>query len=367
MSRRKGFFMLIILRKGADEKEVARLLDNIKRSGFSCARGSEGGVDMIELEGAPSYFQLDHFSSFPPVKKILTSFDYTGKVYRGSGKADTCVTVKGRQFGGGNVELIAGPCSVESREQTERIAEKLSKAGVRLFRGGAYKPRTSPYSFQGLNEKGLKILGGVAKKYGMAVVTELLDVRNIDAVCEYADVIQIGTRNASNYALLKEAGRLGKPVLLKRGISSTIKEFLLSAEYIMCQGNSNVILCERGIRTFESEAYRTSLDITAVAVIKEVSHLPVIVDPSHSSGAWNLVERLSMAAIAAGADGVMIEVHDRPQEALSDAGQSLVPEKLTPLIARAAKAAECFGKTFMGGAAEAGKKPAADAKKRKLD
>jgi 3-deoxy-7-phosphoheptulonate synthase len=340
--------MLIILKKGADEREVARLLENIKQSGYTYARANEGGADMIELEGAPSYFQLDFFRSFAPVKKVVTSFEYREKVYRAGGKKDTSVTVKGRSIGGGNIELIAGPCSVESYEQTERIAEKLSKMGVRLFRGGAYKPRTSPYSFQGLNENGLKILSRIAKKYGMAIVTELLDVRNIDAVCEHADIIQIGTRNANNYALLKEVGKLKKPVLLKRGISSTIKEFLLSAEYIMCQGNSEVILCERGIRTFESEAYRTSLDITAVSVVKEVSHLPIIVDPSHSAGAWNLVERLSLASIAAGADGIMVEVHDRPQEALSDAGQSLRPEKLKPLIKKAAEVAECFGKTFMG-------------------
>ncbi len=342
--------MLIILKSGAAEKDIERLTGNIKQSGYSYSRVREEGVEMIEVEGVPAYFQLDYFKSFESVKKVVTSSGFSEKVYRSSHKSDTRIKVNGRTIGGGNIELIAGPCSVESYEQTERIAEKLSKMGVKLFRGGAYKPRTSPYSFQGLNENGLKILGRIAKKYNLAIITELLDIRNIDAVSEYADIIQIGTRNASNYALLKEAGKLKKPVLLKRGVSSTIKEFLLSAEYIMCQGNSNIILCERGVRTFETAAYRTSLDITAVSIIKEISHLPIIVDPSHSAGAWNLVESLSLASIAAGADGIMIEVHDRPHEALSDAGQSLMPQKLKPLIQKASKIAQCFNKTFMSDA-----------------
>lgn len=340
--------MLILLKNNAAEHDITRLIESIKQSGYSYARHREGQTDMIELEGAPAYFQLDFFKSFPSVKKVVTSLDFSEKVYRANKKGDTVISAGGRRIGGKNIELIAGPCSVESFEQTERIACALSEMGVKLFRGGAYKPRTSPYSFQGLNEKGLKILSEVAKKYKMAIVTELLDVRNIDKVCEYADIIQIGTRNASNYPLLKEAGKLKKTILLKRGVSSTIKEFLLSAEYIMCQGNSRIILCERGIKTFETAAYRTSLDITAVSIIKEVSHLPVIVDPSHSAGAWNLVESLSLASVAAGADGIMIEVHDKPQEALSDAGQSLKPEKLKPLIEKALKIAGCFNKTFMG-------------------
>ncbi len=339
--------MLIILKKSVDGNEVARLLNDIKQSGYSYKRLIESDADIIEVEGAPSFFQYDYFKSFDAVKKIVTSYEFNEKVYRANKKKDSSIKVKNIKIGGKNIELIAGPCAVESYEQTERIAENLSKMGVKLLRGGAYKPRTSPYSFQGLSENGLKILGRVARKYDMAIVTELLDIRNIDAVCEYADIVQIGTRNATNYALLKEAGRLKKPVLLKRGIASTVREFLLAAEYIICHGNPDVILCERGIRTFETEAYRTSLDITALSIIKQISHLPVIADPSHSAGAWNLIESLSLAAIAAGCDGIMIEVHDRPHEALSDAGQSLKPIKLKSLIQKAIKVASCLNKTFM--------------------
>ncbi|HNY12920.1 MAG TPA: 3-deoxy-7-phosphoheptulonate synthase, partial [Candidatus Wallbacteria bacterium] len=250
------------------------------------------------------------------------------------------------KIGGNQVQIIAGPCSIESYEQTSRIAAKVASVGIKLFRGGAFKPRTSPYSFQGLNEEGLKILKDVTKENGMYAVTEFLDVRHADMIREYADIVQIGTRNAMNYPLLKEAGRMNKPVLLKRGISSTIKEFLLCAEYIMCQGNERVILCERGIRTFEN-AYRSTLDLAAVSIIKELSHLPIIVDPSHASGAWNLVSDLSLASIAAGADGVMIEVHDIPSEALSDSRQSLKPEKLSELAGKISKIASCLGRSFM--------------------
>jgi len=235
------------------------------------------------------------------------------------------ISVGGVQIGGGEPIFIAGPCSVESLEQMRAVAKAI-KGHAHILRGGAFKPRTSPYSFQGLEEEGLAVLRAVGREVGMPTVSEVVSPEDVDLVAEYVDMLQIGARNMQNYALLRKVGRLRKPVLLKRGIAATIEEWLLSAEYIMSEGNPNVVLCERGIRTFETLT-RNTLDISAVPLVKHLSHLPVLVDPSHAAGQWNLVEPLALAAAAAGADGLMIEVHPHPQNALSDGPQSLLPER----------------------------------------
>jgi 3-deoxy-7-phosphoheptulonate synthase len=234
----------------------------------------------------------------------------------------TIITVKDTRIGGDNFNLIAGPCAVETEEQIHTIAGFLAKKGVRILRGGAYKPRTSPYAFQGLKEQGLVYLKQAADKYNMAVITEVMDSNLVDQVAEYADILQVGTRNMHNYQLLKALSKINKPVMLKRGWSSTVEEWLLAAEYLLLGGNHQVILCERGIRTFETST-RNTLDLNAVALVKSLSHLPVFVDPSQATGSRDLVSKMSLAALAAGADGLMIEVHNQPAEALSDGDQSL--------------------------------------------
>jgi 3-deoxy-7-phosphoheptulonate synthase len=240
---------------------------------------------------------------------------------------------------------MAGPCSVESWEQLLVVADGVKAGGAHLLRGGAFKPRTSPYAFQGLEEEGLRLLAEARKRTGLPVITEVLEPDKVSIVAEYADVLQVGARNAQNFSLLKEVGQCGKPVLLKRGMATTIKEFLLSAEYVLAGGNPNVILCERGIRTFET-ATRFTLDLNAVPVIKKLSHLPVVVDPSHGTGHWEYVESLAMAGVAAGADGLIVEVHPRPEEALSDGPQSLKPDRFAALMARVRRVAAAVDRTL---------------------
>jgi 3-deoxy-7-phosphoheptulonate synthase len=241
--------------------------------------------------------------------------------------------------------MIAGPCTVESREQTLEAAHAVSAAGAAMFRGGAYKPRTSPYAFQGLGQEGLRLLAEAKAQTGLPIVTELMDLRDLDDVLEVADVIQIGARNMQNYSLLTEVGRSGRPALIKRGLSSTLEELLMAAEYVLKEGNESVILCERGIRTFET-AYRFTLDLTAIPVLKELSHLPVIVDPSHAAGRRDLVTPLSLAAAAAGADGIIVEVHPKPDEAICDGPQALVADEFAHYMERVQAAAAVAGKVF---------------------
>jgi 3-deoxy-7-phosphoheptulonate synthase len=261
--------------------------------------------------------------------------------------------IAGRKIGGSSFAIIAGPCAVESREQLLETAKIVHDAGATLLRGGAYKPRSSPYAFQGLGQEGLRLLAEAKEQTGLPVVTEVLDPRDLEHVLEVADVIQIGSRNMQNYALLAEAGRCGAPVLLKRGLSSTLDELLMASEYILREGNEAVILCERGIRTFET-AYRFTLDLTAVPVLKERTHLPVIVDPSHAAGRRELVTPLSLAAAAVGADGLLVEVHPRPEEALCDGPQSLVGSEFAGYVDRVRAAAALAGKTLAGVAPLAG-------------
>lgn len=248
-----------------------------------------------------------------------------------NGMVDTVIEVKGVKIGGGHVTMMAGPCSVESREQIMNTAESVKASGAQILRGGAFKPRTSPYSFQGLGEEGLKLLKEAGEKFNMPVITEVMEIDTFDMVESYADILQIGARNMSNFSLLKRAGKSSKPILLKRGMSSTIEEFLMSAEYILASGNSKVILCERGIRTFET-MMRNTLDLASIPLIKELSHLPIIIDPSHGTGIRELVSPMSKAAVVIGGDGLMIEVHHKPEEALCDGPQSLNPESFSTLM-----------------------------------
>lgn len=267
-------------------------------------------------------------------------------VNRSSKNDNTVINVGGIEIGGDEVIFIGGPCAVENREQIINTAKKVAEAGGSILRGGAFKPRTSPYSFQGLGEEGLKYLSEASKITGLPIVTEVMDTRQMELVSRYADIIQIGSRSMHNFPLLKEAGKSKKPVLLKRGLMATIDEFLLAAEYIMSEGNEHVILCERGIRTFET-ATRNTLDLSAIPVLKKQTHLPVIVDPSHGTGHSYLVPAMTRAAMAAGADGVMIEVHNKPLNALSDGQQSLYPEEFNDLIKECKKIAKAIGRTIL--------------------
>ena len=260
-------------------------------------------------------------------------------------RTDTVITVGGTSLGGGHVALIAGPCSVETREQLLEAARAAKAAGATMLRGGAYKPRTSPYAFQGLGVEGLEILAEAREATGLPIVTELMDPRHLEDVAKYSDIIQIGARNMQNFQLLSAVGEVDRPVLLKRGLAATIDELLMAAEYIVKEGNENVILCERGIRTFET-ATRNTLDISAVPILKQRSHLPVVVDPSHAAGKVDLVEPLSLAAIAAGADGLMIEMHPTPETALSDGAQSLDPAQFDAVAARIREIVAWAGKTL---------------------
>jgi 3-deoxy-7-phosphoheptulonate synthase len=291
-------------------------------------------VARLELEAAPGVDRVVPISK--PYKLASNQFKH---------HAPSVFDIGGRKIGGSNFALIAGPCTVESREQTLETARTVRDAGATLFRGGAYKPRTSPYAFQGLGQEGLRLLAEAKAETGLPVVTEVMDARDIEAVLDVADVIQIGARNMQNYSLLSEIGRSGCPALIKRGLSSTLEELLMAAEYVLKEGNEAVMLCERGIRTFET-AYRFTLDLMAVPVLKEMTHLPVIVDPSHAAGRRDLVMPMSLAAAAAGADGIIVEVHPNPEQAICDAAQQLVADEFADYAERVQAAAAVAGKAL---------------------
>jgi 3-deoxy-7-phosphoheptulonate synthase len=324
--------MIIVMRSGAQKKELKEVLQKIRKLGYKThiIHGVERDVigAVGDERGKARLQSLESLSGVEKVVPILKPYKLASREVHSEG---TVVTVGAAEVGGQGFALIAGPCSVESREQIFETAEAVKKAGANILRGGAFKPRTSPYSFQGLEEEGLRILADAGKQYKLPVVTEIVNPMDADIVYQYTDIIQVGARNVQNFALLKILGQIDKPILLKRGMMTTIEEFLMSAEYILSEGNSRVILCERGIRTFE-KATRNTLDLSAVPVIKSMSHLPVIVDPSHAVGHWQYVLPLSKAAAAVGADGLMIEVHVRPDEAFSDGLQSLKPEKFRELV-----------------------------------
>jgi 3-deoxy-7-phosphoheptulonate synthase len=325
---------IIVLSPGATAKDLKHLVKKLEGRGLrvNISKGTERTI--IGVIGDTSKITEDEENAIrvmpgvEDVMRILKPFKLASREFKGK---DTTINVKGRLIGGKKIQVIAGPCAVENRTVLMAIAKKVKEAGAGFIRGGAFKPRTSPYSFQGLGEEGLKYLADARTKTGLPVVTEIMDPRDMEILAQYADIIQIGTRNMQNFRLLLEVGLSLKPILLKRGLSSTIKEWLMAAEYIMSRGNQNVILCERGIRTFET-ATRNTLDLSSVPVLKKLTHLPVFVDPSHGVGKWDLVAPMAKAAVAAGADGLIIEVHTNPEEALSDGEQSLRPHDFKKLM-----------------------------------
>ncbi len=328
--------MIAVLKQGVNEKQIDNLRSWLLSRGVD-VHISEGRYQtIIGLVGDVSRIDPDLLEGLDIIESVTRISEPFKAANRKFHPDDTVVDVCGYKIGGGNFQIIAGPCSVESEEQIVYVAGEVKKSGANLLRGGAFKPRTSPYDFQGLHAQGLDLLAEAKEKTGMPIVTELMSADQIDLFLEKGvDVIQIGARNMQNFDLLKAVGRLDKPVLLKRGLANTIKEFLMSAEYIMSEGNENVILCERGVRTFETYT-RNTLDLSAVPVLHELTHLPVVVDPSHATGHARLVEPMAMAAAAAGADGLMIEVHNDPQHALCDGAQSLTPEQFDRVCRRVA-------------------------------
>jgi len=337
--------MIIVLKPQATEAEIAQIVKTIESFGLAAhiSKGTERTI--IGAIGDERALQERPLEAFPFVEKvlpILKPYKLASREFKPEGSA---VDVDGVVVGGQRVVVMAGPCAVEGRDILLETARLIKDAGGHILRGGAYKPRTSPYSFQGLGEEGLKYLAEARQDTGLPIVTELMDTREASVVYECADLIQIGARNMQNFKLLKEVGCRRKPVLLKRGMSSTVKELLLAAEYIMSEGNYDVILCERGIRTFE-DATRNTLDLSAVPLIKRLSHLPVVVDPSHGTGKWDLVSPMALAAVAAGADGIMVEVHPRPEEALSDGPQALLPSTFAKLMDDLSRVAQAVGRTL---------------------
>jgi 3-deoxy-7-phosphoheptulonate synthase len=340
--------VMIVMKSDASEAEVASVIARVEAVGArtQISRGEEvtvigaigdrEHVARLELEGAPGVDRV-----VPILKPYKLA---SGQMRHG---VPSVLEIAGRKVGGDHFALIAGPCTVEGRDQILTAAQQVRDAGGSLLRGGAYKPRTSPYAFQGLGQEGLRLLAEAKAESGLPIVTELMDARDLEAVAEVADVIQVGARNMQNYALLSEIGRSGLPVLIKRGLSSTLEELLMAAEYVLKEGNESVMLCERGIRTFET-AYRFTLDITAVPMLKELSHLPVIVDPSHAPGRRDLVQPLALAAAAAGADGIIVEVHPNPDEAICDGPQQLRGEEFADFALAVERAAAVAGKALSG-------------------
>jgi 3-deoxy-7-phosphoheptulonate synthase len=336
--------MMIVMKEGATEEPIQAVVDRVESVGCSAhvspgelltvigAIGDRDRVAALGLEGAPG---VDH------LVPILKPYKLASAQFRKGER--TVIDVDGRKIGGDNFALIAGPCTVESRTQTLEVAKTVADGGATMLRGGAYKPRTSPYSFQGLGAEGLRLLAEARAETGLPIVTELMDVRDTEDVAEVADVIQIGARNMQNYSLLAEVGRTGLPVLLKRGLSATLEELLMAAEYVLKEGNDKVMLCERGIRTFET-SYRFTLDLLAVPALRELSHLPIVIDPSHAAGRRDWVGPMSLAAAAAGADGIIVEVHNEPEEAICDGPQALPTEGFAEYAEQVRRVAEVAGK-----------------------
>ncbi|MCX8053833.1 MAG: 3-deoxy-7-phosphoheptulonate synthase [Armatimonadetes bacterium] len=334
--------MIIIMSPQATEEEIEAVTNEVARIGFRPFTNPGVERKVIAVLGELDVRKADlveHFQAMPGVARVELISDLWKLASRQYHPENSIVRVRNVEIGGRDVVVAAGPCSVENEAQTIEIACRVKAAGAKMLRGGAFKPRTSPYSFQGLGEEGLKILAKAREETGLPVVTEVMDTHEVDLVCKYADVLQIGTRNMQNYALLKRVGASGRPVLLKRGLGSKIKDLLMSAEYIISEGNHQVILCERGITTFE-DATRHTTDINAIPVLKNWTHLPVMLDPSHATGAWQYVGAVAKAAVAAGADGLLIEVHNDPQHAMSDGPQSLRPDKFAELMRQLSRVAQ---------------------------
>ena len=336
--------MLVVMQEGADEPQIQKVIDRLVALGFIVHRSS--GIMHTVLGGVGPVGDVDpiEFEVMEGVKechRIVSPYKLASRHFKPGG---TVVKIRDVQIGNSEVVVMAGPCSVENRDQIEQIAELVARHGAKVIRGGAFKPRTSPYSFQGLGEEGLRMLRQAADRQGLLVVSEVMDQTQIPLLCTYADILQVGARNMQNYNLLRELGLTRKPILLKRGISATIEELLLSAEYILSGGNYDVILCERGIRTFEN-ATRNTMDISAIPVVKSLSHLPIIADPSHGTGRRDKVLPMARAAVAAGADGLIVEVHHDPDHALSDGAQSLRPQQFAEMMEQLGIIAQAVGRS----------------------
>lgn len=340
--------MIVIMQQEATPEQIGAVLERLSKNGFQThlSRGVERTI--IGVIGDRTRLSDMALEAMPGVEKVVPVLQPYKLASRAFHPEDSLVSVGELVIGGEEVHVMAGPCAVESEEQLLEAAWRVKAAGATILRGGAFKPRTSPYSFQGLEEKGLKLLAKARELTGLKIVTEVLDIRSLPLVAEYADILQIGARNMQNFALLREVSKVNKPVLLKRGMSATIEEWLLAAEYIMAGGNHQVILCERGIRTFETYT-RNTLDLSAVPVVKYLSHLPVVVDPSHGLGKWRFVPAMARAAIAAGADGLLVEVHPNPAEALCDGPQSLTPENFNQMMEELAQVARAVNRRLAGG------------------
>ncbi len=345
-----GPTMLVVMQAQATEEQVRAVCQKIEALGYRAHSMPGAQRTAIGITGNKGEVEAGSLEEMPGVQEVIkVSKPY--KLVSRDTKPDNTVIKFARangasvSIGGSDLAIIAGPCGIESREQAFTIAERVARAGAQFFRGGAYKPRTSPYSFQGLGEEGLQIMAEVRDRFGLLIVTEAVDYESLDLVDQYADVIQIGARNMQNFSLLKRAGRARKPVLLKRGISATLEEFLMAAEYIMSEGNYNIVLCERGVRTFADHT-RNTLDLSIVPAVQRLSHLPIIVDPSHGTGKRNKVTPLSRAAVAVGADGLIVEVHHDPDRALSDGMQSLFPDQFDALMVQVRQIAAVLGRTI---------------------
>jgi 3-deoxy-7-phosphoheptulonate synthase len=325
--------MLVVMQQAATEAQIQAVIDRLIAMGFNVHRSTGVVHTVLGGVGPMDDFDPAAFEVMEGVKechRIMSPYKLASRTFRPGG---TIVKIRDVEIGGEKMVIMAGPCSIEDRDQIERAAEQVAAGGARVIRGGAFKPRSSPYSFQGLGEEGLRLIRAAADRHGLLVVSEVMDQTQIPMMLGYVDILQVGARNMQNFNLLKELGRVSKPVLLKRGISATIEELLLSAEYVMAGGNYNVILCERGIRTFETST-RNTMDISAIPVVKKLSHLPIVADPSHGTGRRDKVIPMARAAVAAGADGLLVEVHPNPDGALSDGAQSLFPEQFTDLMAQ---------------------------------
>ncbi len=337
--------MIIVLKPHQTPEVVKHVLERIEAMGFTPHLSQGVARTIIGVIGDEDKLQVEPLQAIPGVEQVVPILKPYKLASREFHAEDSVFDIKGIRVGGGHLMMIAGPCAIEGEAILNEIAGKVREAGANVLRGGAFKPRTSPYSFQGLGEDGLKMLKAAGERHGMPVVTEVMDPRQVELVDRYADILQIGARNMQNFDLLKEVGKTRTPVLLKRGMSATVKDLLMSAEYVLAQGNKEVILCERGVRTFE-DSTRNTLDLSIVPNAKGLSHLPIIVDPSHATGRPDLIPAMARAGIAAGADGIHIEVHSCPEKALSDGPQALLPEKYARLMDELRQLAEVLGKTI---------------------
>lgn len=339
--------MIVVMSHDASEKEVTAVVKKLEGLGFSINLSKGVIRTIIGAVGDKSRLNAGSIEALAGVERVVPILQPYKLASREFKPENTVIKIDDLVIGGEEIQIMAGPCAVESKEQLLEAAKAVKKAGAKILRGGAFKPRTSPYSFQGLEEEGLKYLAEAREQTGLKIITEVVDVNSLPVVAEYTDILQIGARNMQNFNLLKETAKYNKPVMLKRGLSATIEEWILAAEYIMAGGNSKVILCERGIRTYET-ATRNTLDLSAVPIIKNLTHLPIFVDPSHGTGKWRLVAPMAKAAVAAGADGLIIEVHPNPGEALSDGPQSLNPDNFTTLMQELAKVAKVMDRKLAG-------------------